>query len=474
MGPILGAVALFPLLLSLGCRSHQPVESELARATEGWSRSAARLEPGEAEAVPEPGLAEPMPSSPVSAHVMEALARNPSVKAAVADARAMVERVSQAGALPDPVLSAMIRPEPIRTAAGDAVLTLGLAQRIPLPARLDRAGRVAAAEVRMAIGRLNAVRLGLISDVEHAWLRLYLTDRSLELTAAHLRSLVDLEQVLSSGYRVGRVEHQDLLRMQTEISKLRDAESRLGRRRASAAAALNRLCSQPPSREIAATEPIVPVELLAGVDRLMELAAEHNPELALLDARLERDREKLELARLEGWPDASVGVEWTQVDPRDAPGGMGGLSESGDDIWALMLKVDLPLWRDRIRAGRREAQQRLASTRLERRAAEDLLAFRIHDAWIRVQAQQDTLEILESTLIPQARQTWEVSLTAHQAGRSSFPSVIDNWRRLLDFELMYHREVAELETALSELERQVGVQLLHSEIEARTAEPEGR
>ena len=143
-------------------------------------------------------------------------------------------------------------------------------------------------------------------------------------------------------------------------------------------------------------------------------------------------------------------------------------SEAGDDNWALMLQVDVPIWFDRLEAAKREARHKLQKTRHQRHAAFNMIAFRVFDAWVRVQTQQDTITLLESTLIPQARQTYEVSLTAYQAGKTGFLTVIDNWRRLLDFELMVHREVAELETAFSELQRQVGLQLIREEIVSET------
>ncbi|GAG20089.1 unnamed protein product, partial [marine sediment metagenome] len=64
-------------------------------------------------------------------------------------------------------------------------------------------------------------------------------------------------------------------------------------------------------------------------------------------------------------------------------------------------------------------------------------------------------------------QTYEVSLAAYGAGRSNFLTVIDNWRRLLDFELTLHREVAELETAFSQLQREVGLQLVRDEVTSK-------
>ena len=416
---------------------------------------------------------------PLQAYIREALERNPSIQAAVANVEATLEKIPQVTSLPDPFLRTVVRPEPIQTAAGDMYFTLGVGQKIPLPAKLDHAGRAAAAEVRMAIERLNAARLKVIADVEHAYYRLYLTERSIELTKAHTQSLENLEQVLASQYRVGRVEQQDLLRIQTEIAKLRDDESRLGHRRASAGAALNQLLDYPPGRELLTTQPISPQTFDADVDQLIALAAKHSPELAVLTHRAERDREAIELARLAHWPDATIGFEWTYTKPRDpfippinpdtgVRPPYSDKSDKGDDNWALMLRFNLPIWLDRIEAAKREARQRLQTTQREKQAALNMIAFRVYDAWVKVQTQEDTIRLLESTLIPQARQTYDVSLTAYQAGKADFLTVIDNWRRLLDFELMLHREVADLETAFSELQREVGLQLIREEIASET------
>ncbi len=72
--------------------------------------------------------------------------------------------------------------------------------------------------------------------------------------------------------------------------------------------------------------------------------------------------------------------------------------------------------------------------------------------------------LLETTLIPQARQTYEVSLSSYESGRIDFTDVIDNWRRLLSFDLMLHRELAGMETAFSELQREVGLELVRKDV----------
>jgi outer membrane protein TolC len=227
----------------------------------------------------------------------------------------------------------------------------------------------------------------------------------------------------------------------------------------------------PPQREVPTTEPVDMPTLRVDVESLVALAGEHSPELAALREQVERDREQIALASLGYWPDVTLGVEWNYVDPR-APfippvnpttgqrPPINRKSEAGDDNWAVTLQMNIPIWTQRIEAAKREARQQLLATQNELRSKENLIAFRIFDAWSRVEAQQQTLRVLNTELIPQSRQTYQVTLTAYQAGESDFLSLIDNWRRWLDFELMRHRETVDLETAVADLQREVGLQLL--------------
>lgn len=474
-------------LLCWGCATYQSAGAHVARAVGHWERgqvplsdagvgsTTATTQPATATIPGEPErsvmAAEPVPA--LQSFVGEALRRNPSIMAAVADLEARLERIPQVTSLPDPFLRAIVRPEPIQTAAGDVVFTLGVGQKIPWLSKLDLAGQAAAAEVRMAIEQLNATRLRIIADVERAYHRVYLADRSIELATANRQLLEVLEQVASSKYRVGKAAQQDVLRVQTEVSNLRNDEARYRRQRNIAAAALNQLLDRDPRSDVPATDPIQLRPVSGEVEQLLLLAAEHNPELAVLIHQAERDRRRIELASQAYLPDPTLGFEWSAVRGRDAyrppradPSKLNRKSERGDDNWALSVMTNLPIWFNRIEAAKREARQNLARTQHEHRASRNLIAFRIHDAWERVQTRQETVQLLESTLIPQAKQTYEVSLTAYQTGELEFLTVVDSWRQWLGFELMLHREMAGLETAFSDLQREVGLQLVRSDLAA--------
>lgn len=411
---------------------------------------------------------------PLDLLIRQALQRNPGLRAAAANARAKLEKIPQATALPDPIIKALVRPEPIQTAAGNVYLTLGINQTFPLPAKLHEAGNIAAAETRMALEQLNTKRIQLIADVQQAYWHIYRLDRYLEIARDNQRVLADLQQSIDAAYRVGKVQQQDLLRVQTELAKLKDDEYRYALQRTAAAAALNQLTDQPPHHPIDETAPVNVPALSSDVDYLIKLSIEHNPELAALRERIERDRRRIELARLGYWPDLTLGFEWNYLEGRDAfepppgmrpssPAAINRHSETGVDNWGLLLQMNLPIWTQRIEAARREARQQAIATQSEFQAAENMIEFRVFDAWSRIEAQQHTLAVLDGELIPQARQTYDVTLTAYQGGETDFLTLIDNWRRWLDFELMRHRETVDFQIAFADLQREVGVQLLYEQ-----------
>lgn len=465
-----------------GCATFEDSQKQVERVVRDWQRPSVSLEATSDVSSPASVLRAPesapvksaIARRPVDDYIREALERNPGIQAAMAKARAALERIPQVSTLPDPILRSVVRPEPIQTAAGDMFFTLGVSQTFPLLAKLERAGNAAAARTRAALEELNAHRVRLIADVERAYWQIYRIDRYLEITRENRRVLHDLEQVVETQYEVGKVPQQDLLRVQTELAKLRDDEHRLEKQLAASIAALNQLADQPPNRAIPTTMPIDVQSVNADVDALIALAVEHSPELAVLRERIDESRESVELSKLGYWPDLMLGFEWNYLNGRDAfippINPMTGMrppinrqSEVGDDNWAITMQINLPIWTQRVEAAKREAQQRLVSAQNERHAAENLIAFRVFDAWSRVEAQQHTLQILDAELIPQSRQTYEVTLTAYQSGETGFITLIDHWRRWLDFELMRHRETVDLENAFTDVQREVGLQLIRGD-----------
>lgn len=426
------------------------------------TQKAAASEPVTVEAETPSGLVE---------YTLAALEQNPAIQAALADVEAKLERIPQVTALDDPMLRMVVRPEPIQTAAGDIVFTLGASQRIPLPAKLDLRGKMAAAEVREAIEQLNALRLRTIADVQHAYYRIYVSDRAIEITQQNTALLKELERVASAQFEVGKSDQQDVLRIQTELSQLDDDLNRYRGQRVSAVAALNQLMDRDTTTDIETLPPVDGAKVHARVEALIALGQQNNPELAALAQRIKRDEKASKLADLAYVPDLTLGFEWNKGDGRQpfvppvnsqthVRPPYNDASAQGDDNWALTIGLNLPIWAERNEAAKREALKRIEATYDKRRSMERMIAFRIHDAWAQIETDRTSIDLLDSTIIPQARQSYEASLLAYQEGTEKFITVIDNWRKLLMFELLKHRTTASLQTAFADLQREIGASLV--------------
>lgn len=415
---------------------------------------------------------EPAPAEPQSLRdcIWLALTGNPEIRAAEENALALAARVARETAPPDPVISTRTLPRPQMLADGSNYFNLGVSITLPVPEKLDRAGRVAWKEARMAVAELQRTRLNVIAEVKRTYYRLYIIDRTIEVDLANqelLRGLIDVARAQVAG---GRGRQEDVLRAQVELSGLESELVELRRERQTMEAMLNSLLNRPPGSSL----PVLPDVDLRSVDMrledLLRQAADHNPDLQRLRRQIERDHENLALARLGYWPELMVGFEWMYMrsrpafqPPPDPTTGMrpdvDRMSESGGDTYAIMAGFSLPIWSEKIAGAIREAQRRLLASQHEYSATRNRVRYAIEDALARVRAQRELAGIFRSTIIPQAQQAYEVSRVAYSAGTSEFLSVIDNWQRWLTFTIQYHRALGELERSVADLEQAAGLSL---------------
>lgn len=465
-------------LLAVGCAHYREGTQEVSTYLErnGLSRSAVGAAYTQSpsalpvEVAPDGAKVEAPSLTRLRDFIVRALGRNPDIHAAEETARAKSERIRQVTALPDPWVNGKVLPEPVRTAEGDNFFILGISQKFPVPEKLDRAGRVALEETRMALEQLQATRLRVIADVKRAYFQLYIIDRSVEVTQANQNLLQGLIDVARAQVAAGRRNQEDVLRAQVELSNLEAELVTLRQRRVSVVARLNELLDRDPQTVVETPDEFGIRDVDFALDRLMAQAVQANPDLERLQHQVTRDREALELAKLTYWPDFALGFEWMYMEPRDAfrppPNPMTGqrpivsqMSEDGSDNWALTFGFSLPLWIDKNEGEIAEARRKLAVSREEYRSATNRVEFAVEDALERVRAQQELARLFKDTIIPQAEQTYHVSQASYTAGTSDFLYVIDNWRKWLVFNIQYYRSLGELERSVADLEQAIGLSL---------------
>ncbi|MFW6153618.1 MAG: TolC family protein [Planctomycetota bacterium] len=377
--------------------------------------------------------------------------RNPELAAAFAAWKAALERIDQAGALPDPRFTYRYYIEAVETRVGPQRQAVELAQTFPWPGTLAMREDVAAEAAAAAYHRFETARLALAYRVRDAYHELAYLDRAIDIAAENIELLGQLEAVARRRYAVAGAPHPDVIRAQVEQGKLADRLTTLRDRRRPVLARLNAAMNRPAGAPLPTPRPAVPIVAEFTDEQLLAWTAEANPRLAALAREAAARRRGIDLARRDYYPDITLGVG--MIDTRDADMNV---PDSGKDPVTATVSLNIPLWGSRIAAGVREA-------RWAHRAAVGRRASLLNDLSVDVQralfAFRDAgrkIDLYRDTLVPKAEQALLAAQKAYTTGAASFQAYLDAQRVLLDFQLAGERAAATRAQRLAELERLVG------------------
>ena len=404
-------------------------------------------------ALPEP---EP-PRTAVRELVERAIARSPEVRAARRVAYAAAEVAPQVTAYDDPRFQSVYAPlhnHSLQTAGGRVPVTMQVTQAVPWQAKLDHRGAAACDEARRLHALVGEAELKVAERVRRAAADFWFAGEAVRIADESRGFLGTLEEVAKARVRTG-ASQQDVLSARLERDRLDARVVELEQARAAAAARLASLLGLPVEDARALT--VEPPTGVAGgeVETLVSQAVACRPELKALLFAVDRDRHYREVACLQSRPDFTLGVGWQPVDDDDAISPVA----NGNDNLNLIFGVTIPIWRDKIAAGVREADQRLLAGSRQYDAAIDEIRGDVGEAALRLQLLAERLSLYEDRLLPRSEQTLEVSLADYRGGKTSFVQVTENFLSVLTLETEAARLRADIGDASARLERAVGCPL---------------
>lgn len=455
-----GALKSAPLLVLLalagGCQTAQKIrDPEFARVQAAVHHSHAAPS-AESDAVT--SVAPPLTGThPVETYVELALRQNPEVHAARKRVEALAYQVPVESSLQDPMLNVTALPSPVQTAAGEQQLIVAANQKVPWFGKLQTRADMAESRTDEARAELAAVELDVISRVREVYYQLYFIQQSIRITRADRQLLSELRQVAVTRYQTGQTSQQDVLRADLEIANVDNELIRLQQQLESAQARLARLLHMGPGTSFLATDELPPANIPPDLGYLQRQAVALRPELHARLAALRRDRQAIELTRLDYRPDVTWGVSWMSISSN-------GLSPvaNGEDAVLLTAGMNLPVYRRRLDASIRSAEAAAVTTARQYDALRDATLEQVTDLFAQIQSQQDLLQLYQAEILAKAQQTLEVSLRGYHVGEIDFLQLVDNWRQLLRYQIGYERLQASLRQTLAELDRVMGGSLSES------------
>ena len=161
----------------------------------------------------------------------------------------------------------------------------------------------------------------------------------------------------------------------------------------------------------------------------------------------------MRVAELEGYPDFDLGVGYRIR--KNVPGDPVG----GDDFVSAGVTIRVPWNRSKWGARVAERQALVRGEEARYRSALANLAARVRSAHAELVRADAEASLLESGLVPQARQSLDSSRSGYEVGRIDFLSLLDSQVRLLEAELQLVRALADRRRSYAALEAAAGERL---------------
>ncbi|MBL8207893.1 MAG: TolC family protein [Blastocatellia bacterium] len=386
--------------------------------------------------------------------VEEVLAQNPEIIAMRRNFDMMRARVPQAKALPDPTLNLgytgnAIPLPPFDIQKGDpaSARVVSVMQEIPYPGKLAIKGKMANVEAEAEWWNYEQVQANVIAEVKDAYFDLFYLHKAIETVTKNKDLLEKFTKIAEASYAVGKGLQQDVLKAQVEVSKLIEQLTLLEQRRQIAEARLNSLLFREPETPVGKPTDIKPQDFSLGLLELNQLALANYPTLKAQRRKIDREQYGVELAKKEFYPDFSVGVTYF-----NRPG--------MPEMYGVNVGVKLPVfWGQKQRPAVAEAT---ASAAVEKQRLDNVtlqLFFRIKDRFLSATTAQRLVKLYGTTIIPQSSLSLESAIAGYEVGKVDFLTLLDNLVTLLNYELNYYEQLANVEKAIAALEPLVGVNL---------------
>ena len=373
----------------------------------------------------------------VGPYILEALQNNTGILAQEKRYQAARASITSARALPNPRVQITHFVESIQTRTGPQRQGIQLQQPFPAMGTLGRRTDIARTHAEALWNAYAIQQFKLMDEVVEAVFDLAYIEKSIEITHKNIDLLQRLESIAEDRVKSG-ASLTDLLRLQVEIERHFDSVSKQETQRDSTGYRLESLLGRDPTGRPFILDWEAPQPLEINAQRWISYVRENSPEIAMLRSIESSQEARERLAKLANRPELSVGLNYLRTGDALNPATSG----SGDDPWAIMVGVSLPVW------GKANNAIGIAAS-LEKDAVSAQILNQERGligngmSWIaKLEDSQKRIQRFETKLIPLVRQVQEITESSYQSGNASALDLIDSDRALLQQEIEYWRAAA--------------------------------
>jgi outer membrane protein TolC len=377
----------------------------------------------------------------------EALISNPEIQSMQYDWDMIQAKVPQAGTLANPMLEYMHDEFPGLRLGEQMYSRIKLSQMFEYPSKLSTEQSIAEIQAEHSHhGHLEKIN-GVIANVKSVYFELWYIQQAVFLMNENIRLMNQFLSIAQTKYSVGSASLQEVLKSQVEITKMQNQIIDLRAKERSTKAMLMALLNRQPKDTLGYALISEAVVFESSLDSLEQFAISNRPMLIHDSMMITENQTMLKMAKLEYYPDFNISLEKVYSPMTQFDG------------WSISAGITLPFvpWTiARANSKVEEANLGIKKAETNYLATKNMVTSSVRDLYYRITSGKKQINNYATTIIPQAEQSLQASLTSYQSSKTDFLMLIDAFRTLTDLRMEYFMLRMQFEQNIAELERVIG------------------
>jgi outer membrane protein TolC len=378
----------------------------------------------------------------LDAYLQMAAENNPGLKARFNEYMAALEVAPQVSALPDPGVAFAYFINPVETRVGPQQFRISATQMFPWFGTLQAKENVALQEAKSKYETFLEARSSLFNEVRSTYFNVYLNRRAMEITRENLSLLNSFKKLAQVKAEAGQVSVLDVYRIEMEMGDLENQVALLADKQVVLETMFNQLLNVDKAQEILVPGVLWTDDLSLEKDQVLDSMAANNHQLLVLSMQEQALSYREELARKQGKPDFSIGLDYTVI-------GRGENQLAGTDALVFpRVGITIPLYRNKYRAMVNEAVYLQEAKAHERTNQRNLLETVLENAWKEYLDADRRIGLYRSQ-----RELAEKSLalleTEYLTGNQNFEEILRMERKLLGYGLELEKSRSDKQASIS-------------------------
>ncbi len=429
---------------------------------------------------------------------------NPGLRSKFYSYQASLEKINQAGSLPDPQLTFGFFIEPMERYMGNQVADISLMQMFPWFGTLEAAEKEAAAMAKAKYEEFNEAKTMLFYEVKAAYYSLYLLQKEISITEENIEILKTLEEIaisrLKSGETGGTSSSQngkmqqdkttgssrtsgmggmnaqgqttpsstqrmrdmsnmtkmssgsgmvDVLRVQIELNVLKNKLALLNDSKQPLITQFNKLLNRQSYELVEIPDTLSQSPLPASIADMRDTIRLNNPMILMLQREEEAYIAKREMNKKMGFPMIGLGLQYSIFQQRP------GIMMEAQNMIMPMVSISLPIWRGKYDGAIKEAELLHRSTGLRKEETSNQLMVSYEEALKDFKDAERRSDLYQQQA-QLAQQVLDILLVQYTTAGSDFEEVLRMQQQLLDYRLRGLDAVVDQNIAAAMLERLMG------------------